>query len=119
MSQLQKYQGGCHCGNVRFEVQADLTGTVAACNCSICSKMGWLLAFVPTEQFTLLSGEESLSDYQFAKKNVHHLFCKVCGIRSFTRGQGRNGPVCSINVRCLDGVDADALTIKRFDGRSL
>lgn len=115
---LKSYTGGCHCGKVRFTVDADI-GRVIACNCSICSKKGHLLAFVGAEQFRLESGEDSLTDYQFNKKNVHHLFCKVCGIQSFTRGIGPGGkPMCSINVRCLDGVDIGALTVVPYDGKS-
>lgn len=120
MTELKKYVGGCHCGQVRFEVQADLSGPVSACNCSICSRMGWLMTFVPAAQFKLLSGEEVLTDYQFNKKRVHHLFCSRCGIRSFARGSSPTaGETCAINVRCLDDVNLDELKIKRVDGKSL
>jgi len=59
------------------------------CNCSICSRTGALLSFVPASAFTLEKGDDSLTDYQFKRKNIHHLFCKVCGVRSFARGQDR------------------------------
>ena len=112
MTEMKTYTGGCHCGKVRYEVKADL-GRVTACNCSICAKTGWLLAFVPADQFTLLSGEDALSDYQFGKKRIHHLFCSSCGIRSFGRGTGPDGrQMRAINVRCLDEVDIGALEIK-------
>ena len=62
---------------------------VLSCNCSICQKRGALLTFVPAAQFTLLSGEDDLTDYQFNKKIVHHLFCGHCGVGSFARGKGR------------------------------
>jgi len=113
------YAGGCHCGNVRYDVTMEL-GEVMQCNCSICSKTGALLAFAPAAQFQLRSGEGRLSDYQFGKKRIHHLFCPTCGIRSFARGTGPDGKeMAAINVRCLDGVDATALPVKPFDGRSL
>jgi hypothetical protein len=121
MSETKTYEGGCHCGAVRFRVEADLS-TVYACNCSICSKMGWRLAFAPAAQFQLLSGADTLSDYQFHKKRIHHQFCRTCGIRSFTHGPGKDGaPMYSINVRCLDrvGVEADTLATQHFDGASL
>jgi hypothetical protein len=117
-----KYTGGCHCGKVRYEVE--LPGKVEeqqliACNCSICSKKGHVLAFTPASAFTLLSGEDSLTDYQFNTMNVHHLFCKVCGVQSFTRGTGRDGsPMCSINVRCLDEVDSNTLQPQLMNGRT-
>ena len=119
MAEKKTYVGGCHCGNVRFEVTAEL-GEVMQCNCSICSKTGSLLTFVPPAQFRLLAGADRLSDYQFAKKTIHHLFCPVCGIRSFARGKGPDGrEMIAINVRCLEGVDPSALRIRPFDGRSL
>lgn len=120
MTDLTTYTGGCHCGKVRFEVKADLSGDVIACNCSICAKSGYLLAFAPAEQLKLLSGEDALTDYQFNKKMVHHLFCSTCGVRSFGRGKGPDGKeMVAINVRCLDGVDPASLKIKPVDGKSL
>jgi hypothetical protein len=119
MTEIKTYTGGCHCGKVRFEVKADLS-RVMECNCSICSKTGALLAFVPAEQFVLLSGGDHLSDYQFGKKHIHHLFCPSCGIRSFARGAAPDGrDMRAINVRCLDDVDVGSLTITPFDGKSL
>jgi hypothetical protein len=119
MSDTKTYSGGCHCGKVRFDVAVDLAH-VAVCNCSICSKMGWVLAFVPGEQFTLHSGEGAVTDYQFGKKHIHHLFCATCGINSFSRGKGSDGrDAFSVNVRCLDGVDAASLPAKQYDGKSL
>jgi hypothetical protein len=113
------YAGGCHCGAVRFRVATKLE-TVVTCNCSICSKTGALLTFVPAAQFELLGGEEALGDYQFGKKRVHHLFCKRCGVRPFGRGVRPDGnEVVAVNVRCLDGVDLAALAPKPFDGKSL
>ncbi|MGZ6126277.1 MAG: GFA family protein, partial [Myxococcales bacterium] len=63
-------------------------------------------------------GEEGLTDYQFNRKVIHHLFCKVCGVRSFARGQGPGGPTVAINTRCLDDVDLAALNVRHFEGRS-
>ena len=114
-----KHSGGCHCGNVRFEVELKLD-TVMACNCSICSKRGYLLAFAPEKDFTLLSGADSLTDYQFGKKNVHHVFCKQCGIGAFGHGAMPDGsPVRAINARCLDGIDIGQIPVTQFDGKSL
>jgi len=114
-----KYTGGCHCGKVRFEVEMDLK-EVASCNCSICSKKGSLLAFVPSESFKLLSGEGDLKDYQFNKRVIHHYFCSTCGVSSFSKGIGPDGKeMQAINVRCLDNVDFEKLPVTRFDGKSL
>jgi hypothetical protein len=120
MSELTKHDGGCHCGQVRYQVDIDLTGQMATCNCSICSKTGAIMAFVPATAFTLVSGTEVLRDYQFNKKHVHHEFCTVCGVRSFSHGAGKDGTeMYMVNVRCIDGVDLEGLKIMTFDGKSL
>lgn len=114
---MQKYSGSCHCQAVTFEVDMEL-GEVLSCNCSHCSKKGFLLAFVPQEQLNILSGEENLTEYRFNKKMIAHLFCKTCGIQGFSRAELPDGKKMSaINVRCLDGVDVDTLTIKKVDGK--
>jgi len=114
-----RYTGGCHCGAVRFEVNLEVKEGMA-CNCSICSRVGWLLAFVPDTEFRLLQGDAALADYQFGKKNLHHPFCATCGIHTFSRGPAPDGKVwCGINLRCLDDVPIDQLTIKQFDGKRL
>ena len=77
------HRGGCHCGQVRFTVQAPSVLPVHECNCSICSKAGYLHLIVPRERFTLESGEEALVDYTFNTATAHHLFCGRCGIKSF------------------------------------
>jgi hypothetical protein len=115
-----RYTGSCHCGAVRYTVEADLSQPVVACNCSMCGRSGTMLAFVPIDKFTLEQGSDALTDYQFNQQRIHHLFCNVCGIKSFARGTGPGGKeMAAINVRCLDGVDPGALTVKQFDGRSL
>jgi hypothetical protein len=114
----KSYTGGCHCGAVRYELQAEITQAIS-CNCSNCAKVGYLLAFIPESQFTLLSGEESLTDYLFHKKIIHHLFCKICGVHSFGRGKGPDGAdTVAINLRCLDDLDPSSLPVHFFDGKS-
>ena len=118
MTEAKTYAGSCHCGEIRYEVTTDL-GKVITCNCSICSRTGWMLHFVPASQFKLLSGEGSLTDYQFAKKHIHHPFCKTCGVHAFSHGAGHDGSeMRGVNVRCLEGVDLASLKITEVDGKS-
>jgi hypothetical protein len=119
MAERITHHGGCHCGAVRFEVDAAIDAVIS-CNCSICSKRGSLLAFAPASDFRLLSGEAKLKDYQFGKKRIHHLFCSDCGTESFGRGIRPDGAeMVAFNVRCLDDVDVSAFPVRPFDGRSL
>jgi hypothetical protein len=119
VTEAKTYKGGCHCGEVSYEAKADL-GNVIACNCSICTKRGLLLAFTPAADFTLLSGQEQITDYQFGKKKIHHLFCPTCGVESFARGSMPDGTeMVAVNIRCLEGVDIAALAPAPFDGRNL
>lgn len=120
MSEKRTYQGGCHCGAVRYSVLTDLNPPVISCNCSICSKKGHLLCFVPADDFKLQRGKDAVTDYQFNTHNIHHLFCKTCGIQSFGTGTAPTGDrMVAINVRCLDGFDIDAVQPVKFDGKSL
>ena len=119
MANAKTYTGGCHCGDVRYEVTIPLS-EVLECNCSICSKTGSLLAAAPADRFRLLTDADRLTEYQFGKKRIHHFFCSRCGIRSFSRGTGPDGKeMAAINVRCLDGVDLSALKVVQFDGLNL
>jgi len=114
----QSYEGSCQCGAVRYRATADLGSTVV-CNCSRCRRLGWILTFVPEAQFELIAGEDATTEYLFNKHIIHHHFCSTCGIESFSRGQMPDGsPMVAINVRCLDGVDLDALEPMHFDGKS-
>ena len=116
---MQKYIGGCHCQAVRYEVEADLEKTFT-CNCSHCEIKGFILAFVPVKSFTLLSGEEMLTEYRFNTKKIAHLFCKVCGVESFARGKDEAGnETVMVNVRCLADVDLSTLLSGTFDGKSM
>jgi hypothetical protein len=115
----QTYSGGCQCGKVRYEVQMDIA-EVLACNCSRCGRLGSLLAFAPATQFKLLSGGADLTKFEFNKHTVEHQFCATCGIQSFSMGTHpkTGAKLAAINVRCVDGIDLDTVTIKKVDGRS-
>ncbi|HZP68512.1 MAG TPA: GFA family protein [Pseudolabrys sp.] len=113
------YTGGCHCGKVRFEVQADIA-EVITCNCSRCRKVGALLSAVPMSDFKLLSGADELTDYQFNKRRIHHPFCRTCGIESYAYGKGPGGEdMVMLNVRCLDDVEPEQFKVRKFDGAKL
>lgn len=112
------YEGGCQCGAVHYEVDADLENTLT-CNCSRCQRMGFVLAFAPRESFELKSGEDNLTEYLFNKNVIRHLFCTTCGVESFAYGQMPDGsPTVAINVNCLDGVEPRTLNSRHVDGRS-
>ena len=99
----QTYEGGCHCGRVRFRVTADLS-RVTECNCSICAKKGFLHLIVPPEQFELLQGKDALTTYRFNTGTAQHTFCATCGIHPFYVPRSDPDKI-DVNVRCLDGVD--------------
>lgn len=110
------HRGGCHCGAVRFEVQAPAAIEVMDCNCSICSKAGFLHLIVPAAQFRLLRGADTLRTYTFNTGTARHLFCPVCGIKSFYVPRSHpNG--YSINARCLDEGTVTAMHVVACNGR--
>jgi hypothetical protein len=112
----QTYQGGCHCGRVRFSVMADLS-RVTDCNCSICTKKGFLHLIVPREAFALLSGKDALTTYRFNTGTARHTFCATCGMHPFYVPRSDPDKI-DVNVRCLDGVDPTAVKTQAFDGRN-
>jgi len=113
------HTGGCHCGRIAFDVEGDIE-QVIECNCSICTKRGSLLWFVPREQLHLKTPESDLATYTFNKRNILHHFCTHCGCAPFAYGADKTGAKkAAVNVRCLDTVDPAALRVVPFDGRSL
>ena len=113
------HKGSCHCGAVAFEVEGELTGAMA-CNCSICSRKGSLLWFVPREQFRLLTSADALCTYTFNKHVIRHNFCGTCGIHPYGEGTDRQGNrMAAVNIRCLEDIDLEAVPVKQFDGRAL
>src|SRR5262249_26266965 len=58
---MPTYDGSCHCGRVKFRVTADLA-RIVRCNCSICTKKGFLHLIVPPARFELLSGADDLTE---------------------------------------------------------
>jgi hypothetical protein len=113
---VRTLEGGCHCGRVRFRVTADLD-KITECNCSICTKKGFLHLIVPRDRFELLSGKDDLTTYTFNTQVAQHTFCRVCGVHPFY--VPRSDPdMIDVNVRCLDDVDLASISIARFDGRN-
>jgi hypothetical protein len=112
------YQGSCHCGKVAFEVEGEIGGALA-CNCSICSRKGSLLWFVPRDKLRLRTPEEAASTYLFNKHVIRHRFCPTCGIHPYGEGTDPQGrAMAAVNLRCIEGLDLAAIPVQHFDGRS-
>ena len=111
------HKGGCHCGAVRFEARAPARVTVQRCNCSMCAKTGYEHLIVPGADFTLLQGREQLSTYTFNTGVARHLFCKICGIKSFYVPRS-NPDGYSISLRCIDPGTLEHVTYEDFDGQN-
>ena len=114
---MTTHTGGCHCGKVRFEVDAPAEICATECNCSICGKAGYLHLFVTRENFRLLQGEDALSTYTFNTGAAKHHFCRHCGIKSFYIPRSHPDGV-SVNVRCLDEATIESVDVTPFDGRN-
>ncbi|KOP23222.1 aldehyde-activating protein [Hapalosiphon sp. MRB220] len=112
--ELATYQGGCHCGAVRFQVVVD-RHKADDCNCSICRKKGFLHLIVPQDKFTLLQGNDVLTTYTFNTGVAQHKFCRICGIHSFYIPRSHPESI-DVNIRCLDGDVVTKFEIVPFDG---
>jgi hypothetical protein len=113
---MHTYVGGCHCGRVRFRVTADLSEAIE-CNCSVCTKKGFLHLIVPPERFELLSGSEQLAIYEFNTQTAKHSFCRVCGVHPFYVPRSDPDKI-DVNVRCIENLDLESLSLRRFDGKN-
>ena len=112
---METYEGGCHCGRVRFRVRGDLD-TISECNCSMCTMKGYIHLIVPLDHFEILAGQDQLTTYTFNTKVARHTFCRTCGIHPFYVPRSDPDKI-DVNVRCLDGVDVSRLRPQPFDGR--
>jgi hypothetical protein len=111
------HAGGCHCGRVRFEVDAPAELYVDECNCSICSRSGYLHLIVTRSRFRLLAGREALTSYRFNTGVAEHLFCSTCGVKSFYVPRSHPDGY-SVNARCLDPGTVVRMNVRPFDGRN-
>lgn len=109
------YEGSCHCQAVTFQVEAPEALEVEYCNCSICSKAGYLHLIVPRSKFELLTGQDALTDYRFNSRMAQHTFCKICGIKPFYIPRSNPDGV-DVNVNCLD-TSPVSVTVNEFDGK--
>ena len=114
---MNKFSGSCHCQKVQFEVETDLSGPVR-CNCTFCVKRGAILQRVSGEAFTLLTGEDDLTQYG-SRSFSDHFFCKHCGVFPFTRSTRRGYDEVVVNLTCLQGVDTASMQPRLFDGANL
>ena len=110
------HTGGCHCGRVRWEVAAPALIDVLDCNCSMCAKSGFLHLIVPADRFTLLSGREALTSYSFNTRTAKHLFCAVCGVKSFYVPRSHPDGF-SVNARCIDPGSVKGMTVEPCNGQ--
>lgn len=109
------HSGGCHCGRVRFEVDAPADSLLSECNCSICRMAGYLHLIVPKEAFRLLSGKDVLTTYEFNTGVAKHYFCRHCGIKSFYIPRSHPDSI-SVNARCLEPGTLSLKNVEAFDG---
>lgn len=108
----------CHCGDVRISFPA-LPAEAMSCNCSHCSKKGFLLGFFPADQVTVESGADRVTTYTFNRHVIQHRFCRTCGVQVYAEGKMPDGsPTKAVNLRTVDGADISGLRIKEVDGRS-
>jgi hypothetical protein len=112
------HQGSCHCGKIVFDVDGELSQAIE-CNCSHCSRKGYLLWFVPRASLRLKAPASALSTYKFNKHVISHHFCATCGCAPFGFGKDPKGAdMAAVNVRCLPEVDLAKLKRVPFDGKS-
>ncbi len=117
MPELKTHQGSCHCGTIKFEIDAPADLYAHACNCSICAISGGDRMIVPAARFRLLCGEEAITTYQFNTNIAQHTFCQYCGVKPFYTPRS-NPDGLSINIKCLDRTHINSIVVDLFDGQN-
>jgi hypothetical protein len=117
MAELKTHQGSCHCGAIKFEIDAPADLHAHACNCSICAMSGGDRMIVPAARFRLLCGEEAITTYQFNTNIAQHTFCQYCGVKPFYTPRS-NPDGLSINIKCLDRIYINSIVVDLFDGQN-
>lgn len=113
------HQGSCHCGRIQFDVEGEPGGLIE-CNCSHCSRKGYLLWFVPRDAVRLKTPASDMATYTFNKHVIEHHFCPTCGCAPLGFGKDGDGnATAAVNVRCLPDLDRSDLSVRQVDGRSL
>jgi hypothetical protein len=112
-----RYTGSCHCGAVRFAITTDFP-ELTTCDCSMCHRRNAVMVKVHEDQFELLSGQDSLTEYQFHTRTARHFFCKTCGIYPFHRKRVTPDHF-GINVACLDDFDAEGIPVRATVGKGM
>ena len=110
------HRGGCHCGRVRFEVDAPAELVIDECNCSMCTRTAFLHLIVTADRFRITRGRDALTNYTFNTGTAKHLFCSICGVKSFYIPRSHPDGY-SVNFRCLDAADFTSVTTSEFDGK--
>lgn len=110
------HRGSCHCGDVAFEIEGTIDAAIA-CNCSICSRKGAVLAALPRERFRLLGDDAAAATYTFNRHAIRHRFCRTCGVSPYS--EAADGGDVYVNLRCLEDFDLDGIPVHAFDGRSM
>ena len=117
MAPMITHRGGCHCGRVRFEVDAPAELPVDDCNCSMCSRFGYLHLIVPADRFRLVQGRDALTTYTFNTGTAKHHFCSTCGVKSFYVPRSHPDGF-SVNARCIDSPTVTGMKITPVDGKN-
>lgn len=112
------YKGSCHCGHIAYEVEGEIE-SLMECNCSICTRRGYLLWFVPREKVTLKTPDDAMATYSFGEHKIRHNFCPACGCAPLGFGADEKGnEMVAINARCMHDVDLGKFKINYYDGLS-
>lgn len=116
---MTTHHGSCQCGAVEYEATGLDVAHGVTCNCSRCRRLGSVLSFVPRATFTVLKGEDALTEYTFNSHSIRHLFCKTCGIQCFSFATAPDGTeMAAVNLNTVDGVDTRSVEVNAYDGAS-
>lgn len=111
------HAGSCHCGNVRFSIDDEIS-ELTTCDCSLCVKKNALMTKVHESRFELHTPWENVSLYQWNTRVATHYFCPVCGIYTFHKKRAQPDHY-GINIHCLDEFDPASVPVRATEGANM
>jgi len=102
-------RGGCHCGNISFELEWEPDPAeirARACGCSFCVKHGGLWTSNPAGALRVRVSEASLvSKYAFGTRTADFHLCARCGVVPVVTSEIDGRLYAVVNVNAFNGVD--------------
>jgi len=111
-------EASCHCGAVKLQVPT-APEEVASCNCSLCSKLGWLGAYYNPAAVDLITPRDTIDTYIWGDRSIQICRCSHCGCTTHWESiDPEMTDRMGINARMMKDIDIETIPVRYVDGAS-